>query len=369
VPLDARSATTIYPPPLPAQDVGPHFEIGAEGVIDIAPPSALDEQGNHIDRMRSLHPVLRKLASELVDDLSAGNQPHAHLRERCEGYFHVVDRDLADVNLQLLYVEGVRLANAENAAAEKIAAHELPPLSASTREAIDSLIQLHGTFMLSTAEGAKALELERQYQVRPQEEEDYRLAAVDLAESLQGKPDIITPLAAGVVLGAVEQIGRGLHPERSGVAGTGTIWNVTIALAGAATVAALPLVGELTLGAPGAVAGGLAGLMAGESLKKSAPFSKVIGVITGKIDGIGAKDLASDLSGLANLFVSHSTFFSSIEPKLRRLSKMRRDFAWIGEVSSWVGNRKRLEVPRIKPVVIIGGGEPVVEKKRGWWRR
>ncbi len=117
----------IVPPP-PPQGVGPHFEIGDAGVITLAPPEALDRQGNNVRRLRSLHPTLCDLSRELARCLSIGNIPHRHLYDRAEGYRQIIDHQLDTIDFSLLYVEGVRLANAAAAAAAEEKRDELPPL-------------------------------------------------------------------------------------------------------------------------------------------------------------------------------------------------------------------------------------------------
>jgi hypothetical protein len=217
-------------PDLPTQGPGPHFELTKTGVIDFVPPEALDRQGNNVSRLRQLHPTLRDLARELAEALGTGNIPHAHLAARIEEYRKQVDQTLDTIDFTRLYVEGVRLANAQKAAIEKVAEGELPPLRETDQEALETLLQLHGTFMLGTIAGVELIAAEQRYRRRPAEETEYRKAAMDFAASLQNQPDVINPSVAAFVLGAAEQIGQGANPERSGVVGTSTIQNVTITL-------------------------------------------------------------------------------------------------------------------------------------------
>jgi hypothetical protein len=70
------------------------------------------------------------------------------LAARVEEYSNLIDQELAAVDFTLLYVEGVRLANAAKAADEKITEDELPPLEEEDREKLQTILQLHGTFML-----------------------------------------------------------------------------------------------------------------------------------------------------------------------------------------------------------------------------
>ena len=47
-------------PPIPAQRGGPHFEVDAEtGAITPVSPASIDQEGNNVGRLRSLHPELK----------------------------------------------------------------------------------------------------------------------------------------------------------------------------------------------------------------------------------------------------------------------------------------------------------------------
>jgi hypothetical protein len=312
-------------PGLPIQGPGPHFEFSKDGTIDFAPPTALDREGNNVERLLRLHPPLRELVRELSQALATGNAPHATLAGRVEEYRKRIDQPLEMLDFSLLYVEGVRLANAEKAAREEIARGELPPLAETGRETIQTILELHGTFILNTAAGAELIAAEERYQRRPKAEREYRAAAIDFAQSLQNQPAIITPDAAAFVLGAAEQISQGTNPERSGVVGTSVIQNVAVVLAAGAVVAALPIVGNAIAGADGLVIGGLTSLLASESLKKSKPFATVIAPLIAKLDQASRTD-----------FSKIKSFFISIEGKVRHLAQKNKNFRWLYNAMDWI---------------------------------
>jgi Leucine-rich repeat (LRR) protein len=331
---DFGDAAAAPPPLLPSQGVGPHFEVDETGIVILAPPEALDQEGNHIRRLRAIHPVLRDLSRKLAARLSIGNAPHALLSARLEAYTDLVALDLDKIDFALLYVEGIRLANAEAAATMD---SELPSLDATAQEQLATILRLHGTFMLSTAEGVAAIEAEERYQRRPDEEKQYRAAAVDVARSLRNRPDIINPNAASLILGAAEQIGLGAHPERSGVAGTGALRNAVITITAAATVATLPVI---LLASSGALAVGAVAwvgtLLAGEGVKRSKPFGKISKAITEAIDGVAdAKATADLMAGLRKHFV----LVRNMEAKLRRLATRSEQFSWLVGTLDWLKSR------------------------------
>ena len=287
----------------------------------------------------SLHPVLRELARDLTRLLAEGNAPHAPLGRRAAAYAGVADQALAALDMARLYAEGVRLANAAQAAAQAIETGDLPVLGVEAKEALDSLLALHGTFVLSTAEGTAALAREERYQRRPDEERAFRADAGEVALALQASPGIMTPDAALTVLGAAEETAQGSHPERSAVQGFGTVRNALIvlsagALVGSAVTGLIPGLGTVSLwvgAGAGLSAAWLGKLILQKGIEGSQRFKAATGAITRQID---AKTPAFDaettrlMEGLAR----QSGFLLSIEAPLRRLARGSRAFAFLNGV-------------------------------------
>lgn len=333
--------TDADPPTIPRQEVGLHFEINDEGILDFVSPAELDREGNNVRRLRSLHQPLIEMIAALVEALAKGNAPHAFLAERCRAYEAVIARDLETVDFARLYVEGVRLANAERAVSEQIQARELPPLDKEEREALESLLSLHGTFVMSTREGIESVAQERQYRMRPSEEREYRQEAVSFAGDLQGRPDIVAPGVASLVLGAAEQIGQGANPERSGSVGTSAVRNITIALSAGAAIAALPVISGLAFGPGGAIAGGAVALLTAEGLKKSKPFMALAAHLSSRFDRMSEADLARALESAVPPLRKHLAFILANEQRLRRLADDREAFVWLHAVLDWLGHSGR----------------------------
>jgi hypothetical protein len=333
----ADSAEIPTPPPkIPTQGYGPHFEVGDDGVIALAPAEAFDRQGNNVGRLKRLHPSFRVLSTDLIAKLGTGNIPHWHLRERAEAYARLIEQDLEHIDFALLYVEGVRLANAEKAAAEKITAKELPPLDAHVRETIDTLLQLHGAFMLATVEGIELIAEEERYHRTPQEEIEYRAAAIDLAQRLKNSPDIIDPQAASLVLASAEEIGKGANSERSGVVATGTVKNVVITVSTAATLATLSA-GAIASASPALIVGaGATVLVVGEGLKKSKSFAAVAALVTNGLDLASEAEVGRVLSNLSRRLKPQLRFVLVAEPQLRRLAGQREELAWLTRCLDWI---------------------------------
>ncbi|WP_315707335.1 MULTISPECIES: ribonuclease E/G [unclassified Bradyrhizobium] len=324
-------------PELPQQGYGPHFEIGADGVVTLAPPAALDARGNNVDRLNRMLPSLRELSNGLVEELSKGNSPHHHLLARAHVYQDLINHSLEQIDFSMLYIAGVRLANAERAATGDA---DLPPLPVPSREAVESLLQVHGSFILASADGLEVLAAEQRYNRTREEEQEYRAAAVEFAQKLQHQPHIVDAEAASAVLNAVEEIGRGANIERSGTAATGILLNATITISIAASLGALTAGAIATGSVPLIVVMGAAALVATEGLKKSKPFAALASFVTEKIDEASAADVAVAAAAVRKRFGRQSEFFRNVRPQLKRLAAINdQSFRWLGPTIRWLDEK------------------------------
>jgi hypothetical protein len=325
------------PPDLPAQGIGPHVELNAEGIISFPPAASLDQEGNHIPRLRALHPDLCELARELAAALAKGNAPHAELGARVAAYASLMDRDLQTIDFRRLYAAGVRLANSANAAERAISTNDLPPLEPAERERLDSLLALHGPFIVATAAGAEALADEERYRRRPAEERRYRADAIAITAAYQGRNDLIDPEVAKEALGVAHDVGEGANPERSFVLGRGMVRNVAISAIGGA-------IGSVILGNPYflLMAGGtlayVGGLTINETIKNMKWFKVLTRSVASNFDEwLDANQAAGKLgAGLR----AHSKFVLENEAMLRRLAGKRKELQFIHSALDWLKEHK-----------------------------
>lgn len=339
-PIEADNDLDVDLPPLiPPQGVGLHFEIDADYRISIAPPESIDGGGNNIKRLNWLCPEAFDLATALREELASGNTPHYLLIGRLDNYISLFSKEVSDINFQLLFISGLRLRNANESTQKKIADGELPPLSVTSLEQLESLLQLHGTILMCSAEGAEIVAMEERYRRSPEQERQFRETALNFAKKLQGHDEIITPTAAEAVLNAVEQIGVGEEPVRAAIAGHGAIQNVAITITAAATVAALPIVAGAALGTGGAIAGGLAGFIACESLKKSKPFAAAITPISERLDKL-AEANSPAISSIAQSLKKHALFLLKTEKEARELANSGAEFQWLKRSLNWIKMRR-----------------------------
>jgi glycosyltransferase involved in cell wall biosynthesis len=233
-----KSDLPNIPPPLGSRM---HFIISNTGEITFAPPSELDAQGNHIERLRSLHPLLSELAKRLVEELSYGNRPHSDFLERAKEYLELVDQPLNGINFALFYVRGVRLANFAATTQVKIKNRELPELPLRATEVLGQLLPLHGAFILSTSAGQEAIAYEGQYSRSALKDRASRAAMMEFADILKGRPGVIEESVAMEISAVAAEMTRGSNLARNSIIAEGAIRNLCITLIASASAATLSL--------------------------------------------------------------------------------------------------------------------------------
>jgi hypothetical protein len=316
------------PPDLPKQGPGPHFIIRErDGVIDFAAPEAIDREGNNVGRLSALHPILREAAHNLLNGLSPNEHPQ--LRDIAERYLHLVDRNIDEISFAKLYGEGLRLANAVAAARRQIKERVLPELEDPAREALDTLVALHGPFILATQEGLEIIEAADRYRQSPKEDREFRETVLALAMELQNQSSLINPEAVEFVRKTAEETVDAQDAQRVKSYRVGTGKNLTIVLLGGA------LIGFVAQGL-GSILGPAFAVFALESLKRSKPFGEVVDIgkkALGRIADLREEDLrALKQAG----FERYTDFVLKNEDKLRQLAGERAEFHWVHSHLDWL---------------------------------
>jgi RelA/SpoT family protein/TGS domain-containing protein len=327
------------PPAIPAQGAGPHFAIRDDGIVDLAPASSLDSQGNNIDNLRALHPFVRQIAGELAQSLSRGNTPHSGILQYVKDYATLIDQQVEHISFAPLYIAGIRIENAATQAELKIKEGELPSLDFESGERLATLLRLHGVFMLSTAVGIAFLAAEERYQRRPEEERELRKITLAFARELEKRPDIIAPRAAAILVGAAGELGVGTHPERTAVAALATAKNVAVVMISGALLGALQVALGMA-GPAGTVGAGLVALFGGEGLKHTKSFLAISGLITKSLDNLSESNVQIEVLKRAKKLRKYVGFALKAEPVLRDLAERSAYFEWIKPAIDWLAQQK-----------------------------
>ena len=191
----------------PKSKTAPAFALGDDGIFHIAPPP--DSQP--VDNQNNSPKGLRTTIDKLLELLKKGNV-HRDLIPIIEDYKEVILGD--EISISDLHWNGVILGNMAQAIKDGIDKKEEPPLSLKTKTYLNSVLDLHHTYMMLDEKGQRFMNAG-----------DYRKSA----EQIEGLKDTIGQLSniitesrdlldAGIrryVSNVLKGIGQGNHPERS----------------------------------------------------------------------------------------------------------------------------------------------------------
>lgn len=330
-----------FPREIPQQGPGPHVEIDVEtGAITPAKPESLDREGNNVARLRAHHPQIRKLAGDLVSAVSANEQPE--LFASASSYFDNVNRDLSDIDFDQLWGEGVFLEEVAAAAARGVKDVRREPLGDIALGTLNTLLKVHGPFVLSSRAGLENLALAKAFEQRPEEEREEEKAARELVKEFKNYPDVVGAETTAIFAHFIEQPDSTAHPERSAAFKAGMARNLVINLAAGAVIGGIiGSVGVLISTAAGA-ATGMTFLPIIEGWKKSKPFLEVSGIVTEGMNNLSEAEIHALLKRLKRIpFDRYKQFLLANEDRLLRLLGDRDNARWLQEHLEWLKRQDR----------------------------
>lgn len=237
--------------PEPASD--PAFRLGDDGLVHMA--AAPDRQpevsdGDLLEELRSASAALRSSLK--------GTNAHTDLLQRVENYEEALLED--PISISRLYGRGVRLENAARSARRRIEADELPAFTAETEQNLNSVLDLHATYIMSGEDGRRLVEGAAAYRSTPDETAALKEAAEKVSSAVAQRQDVFSEEVRRHVAQAAQDIGDGPHPERSNQVAVRSLGNMTgsllkwVGVVGASAIVG----GAIAASAPGvaAVAGG-----------------------------------------------------------------------------------------------------------------
>jgi hypothetical protein len=323
------------PDPIPAQGAGPQFGLGNGDKITLAAPAEIDADGNNLDRIRDLLPLVRQAADDIAVYVNPNQFPE--LVRDVNAYRKAIEGEPKKIAWGLVFGLGVMLENASLAAERKTLEDPLwPRLEDRAKAAVGSLLTIHGPLILSTQEGrelmAQADEMLLSRENWNALKDDEQIVAGNLVKS----PEIIDSPAAAVLHEAVAVMAEGGHPERGTAYGHATFKHAATILVPAATLAAFSaggaLVGDAVGGPIGSAVGGLVGgaatgagslIVAERERVRSA--ARALGSDFDRALGLGRAAMTARLRRLAPF----RGFVVANEEPLRRIAQNSTQLRWM----------------------------------------
>ncbi len=320
-----RLIAEALPARIAAQGPGPHFALDARDLIEPAAHWEYDSEGNVPKRMRSLLPLTRRAAADLIAALPANDV--YDLRRDAQSYLAAVEPEPERIDWGVVYGLGVFVENAAAAAEREIADRIVPEMEDPAKKALDTLRTLHLNLIMASGEGRALMEEADALRLTRDEQQALRADARVLAERLGDASDVATPAAAERLERAAEAMAKGPHAERGSQFGLAAIGNVSVVLVSAGTIAAFAHVAVDAAGTvPGDLAAGSAWL-GYEALKKSTAFAAATSALSGKYDGL-VKRSAKDVYDAIVRLAPFRDFVRANEPELRRIAEKSARMRW-----------------------------------------
>ncbi len=207
---ELRRITDFYEPPQPAeQQTGPHFALDGDADRLSSIPKINDGETDW-DVIEGLYPSLLSAADAMASHFGGGNNAHSGLGALATEYRTLLNAPVKQLPFAQLTGLGIRLGNAELAAQRDIKNRLKPELEDDEEEALNSLLDLHGPFIMATPEGQKIVTLAATYKRRPKDDAQLREdggAVVSIgmfaAAGLMLKTGIPIIAGVGVVTGVI----------------------------------------------------------------------------------------------------------------------------------------------------------------------
>ena len=173
---------------------------------------------------RDLLEELRRASTDLRQSL-AGTNAHTDLRRAVENYEAALLEE--PISISRLYGRGVRLENASRSVRSRIEAGDLPPFTAETEQDLDSVLDLHATYIMSEEDGRRHVEGAAAYRRTPVETAALREAAEQISSAVAQRPDVFSEEVRTHVAEVTQDVGDGPHPERSNQVAVTSFGNMT----------------------------------------------------------------------------------------------------------------------------------------------
>jgi hypothetical protein len=186
---------------------GPVFGVDGTGHIGLLAWTPTDSLPDP-----ALLEALREVATTLIEQL-AGTNAHQDLLASAQRYSAALER--LPLSIAHLYAEGVFLDNAVARLDRDVAADEVPALSSDVRQALDSVLDLHATYIMASTEGRELFEGATRYRRTPDAQAALDRSVAQVAALVGEAREIFTPEVRTYVAQAASQAGKGPNPARS----------------------------------------------------------------------------------------------------------------------------------------------------------
>ena len=207
---DTDQEKPLVLPVIPEQGPGINFEVTADQKIGVA-KSGIASDADLVEIHGLKHTLL-----EALDDLSAATKSSNAFKSLNTAAGRYA-QELAEEHpsIDILYGRGLRCEGSVSRLRELVAKGELPEADLSIAEALDTVVALNGTVILSTARGRELIARSTEYDRTQLEFEILKTELEKLADTVQSSRNLFTQEAKEATWESIEDAGKGRHPNRT----------------------------------------------------------------------------------------------------------------------------------------------------------
>jgi hypothetical protein len=166
--------------------------------------------------MESLRPFLFECAQSLITAIATSTSNSVgQLLPAAERYLRSIENNSSLVSIAEVYAAGVRLRNSHDRIRREVENEGMPDVAINIGEAMDSVIGLHGPFILATSRGRELNARARDDNRTKAQELAYKAKSLEFSEALQKSSGLVTEDGKNLIVEINNEILTGPHPERS----------------------------------------------------------------------------------------------------------------------------------------------------------
>lgn len=206
---------SLSPPRVPEQGVGLKFTIAKTGLID-----SVAENKSEPRYDKALITALLPQVASAVRDLTSvfeageGHNAFAEILADAQEYLEAISRPAHEISFNEVWVLGVHLQKTADAAERDIENRIRPELEDNQKKALDTVLAIHGPFILATEDGQQLFDAAQRYSRSQEEGEKFRELAEALNQAVHESKNLATDKVKHQLELSNKSVGTGKYIER-----------------------------------------------------------------------------------------------------------------------------------------------------------
>ncbi len=202
----------------PKTKTDPAFILGDDNLFYITLPPDNQPADSQDDLLDELRAIIDDLLKSLV-----GTNAHLELIPIIKRYKEAISGN--QISISRIYARGRRLDNALQITKNRIESEGIQLLRQSTETDIESALEIHGNYIMSSAEGRQLVQDSADYRQSAEQTEALKDASEQLANTIIESQNLFGEDVREHIRDVLMDIAQGQHPERSNQGVVNTLTN------------------------------------------------------------------------------------------------------------------------------------------------